>query len=111
MVFIQTPPELGNQYTSDRALRELLVHALPADVLHEIEAALVAMGELGGGEIYRMLLADRGNEPVLTQWDAWGNRIDRIEVSPLWLIVGWMLVLHLPYVLSEITKEAAKIGA
>jgi len=21
---------------------------------------------------------------VLTQWDAWGNRIDRIEVSPLW---------------------------
>ena len=27
---------------------------------------------------------DRDNEPVLTQWDAWGNRVDRIEVSPLW---------------------------
>jgi len=86
MAFIQTPPELGNQYTSDRALRELLVHALPAEVLRDIEPALAAMGELAGGELYRMQLADRGNEPVLTQWDAWGNRIDRIEVSPLWRV-------------------------
>ena len=86
MVFIQTPPELGNQYTSDRALRELLVRVLPADVLRGIEASLTAMGERAGGELYRMQLADRGNEPVLTQWDAWGNRIDRIEVSPLWRV-------------------------
>jgi acyl-CoA dehydrogenase len=35
-------------------------------------------------ECYQRQLADRGNEPVLTQWDAWGNRIDKIEVSPLW---------------------------
>ncbi len=86
MAFIQTPPQLGNQYTSDRALRELLVRVLPADVLREIEASLTAMGERAGGELYRMQLADRGNEPVLTQWDAWGNRIDRIEVSPLWRV-------------------------
>jgi acyl-CoA dehydrogenase len=86
MPFIQTPPELGNQYTHDRALRGLLAHALPADVLHDIEASLTALGELAGGELYRMQLADRGNEPVLTQWDAWGNRIDRIEVSPLWRV-------------------------
>ena len=86
MAFIQTPPELGNQYTSDRALRELLVRVLPADVLHDIETSLTAMGERAGGELYRMQLADRGNEPVLTQWDAWGNRIDRIEVSPLWRV-------------------------
>src|SRR3989304_6474264 len=86
MAFIQTPPELGNQYTSDRALRELLVRALPPDVLHDIEDSLTAMGERAGGELYRMQLADRGNEPVLTQWDAWGNRIDRIEISPLWRV-------------------------
>ena len=42
------------------------------------------MGELAGGELYRQQLADRENEPRLTQWDAWGNRIDRIEVTPLW---------------------------
>jgi alkylation response protein AidB-like acyl-CoA dehydrogenase len=26
------------------------------------------------------------NEPVLTRWDAWGERVDRIEVSPLWRV-------------------------
>src|SRR5688572_32320524 len=84
MPFVQQPPELGNQYTADSALRGLLAHALPADVLRGIEASLAEMGELAGGELYRMHLADRCNEPVLTQWDAWGNRIDRIDVSPLW---------------------------
>lgn len=84
MPFVQPPPELGNQFTSDRALHSYLARALPADVRAGIEPELTAMGELAGGELYRFQLADRGNEPVLTQWDAWGNRVDRIEVSPLW---------------------------
>ncbi|HEY7742996.1 MAG TPA: acyl-CoA dehydrogenase family protein [Burkholderiales bacterium] len=84
MPFVQAPPELGNQYTADRALRSYLVRALPADVLAEIEPELVTLGALAGGELYRFQLADRENEPVLIQWDAWGNRVDRIEVSPLW---------------------------
>lgn len=84
MPFVQPPPELGNQYTADRALRSYLARALPADMLTEIEPALDAMGELAGGELYRFQLADRENEPTLTQWDAWGSRIDRVEVSPLW---------------------------
>ncbi|OGA52537.1 MAG: acyl-CoA dehydrogenase [Betaproteobacteria bacterium RIFCSPLOWO2_12_FULL_62_13] len=84
MAFIQTPPELGNQYTDDRVLRSYLARTLPPDMLREIEPTLIAMGELAGAELYRMQLADRDNEPVLTQWDAWGNRVDRIEVSPLW---------------------------
>ncbi|PZR58398.1 MAG: acyl-CoA dehydrogenase, partial [Stutzerimonas stutzeri] len=79
MVFIQTPPELGNQYANDRVLRSYLARTLPADVLADIAGSLEAMGGLAGGELYRMQLADRGNEPVLVQWDAWGNRIDRIE--------------------------------
>jgi hypothetical protein len=37
-----------------------------------------------GGALYELQLADRENEPVHTPWDAWGNRIDHIEVSPLW---------------------------
>lgn len=84
MAFVQQPPELGNQYTADRALRSYLARALPADVLAEIEPALSAMGELAGGDLYRLQLADRENEPILTHWDAWGNRVDRIEVTPLW---------------------------
>ena len=84
MPFIQSPPRLGNQYTADRALRSYLSRALPADMLSEIEPDLNAMGERAGGELYRFQLADRDNEPVLTQWSAWGARIDQIEVSPLW---------------------------
>jgi acyl-CoA dehydrogenase len=84
MPFIQQPPELGNQYTADRALRSYLARALPADMLAEIEPGLSAMGELAGGELYRFQLADRENEPVLTHWDAWGKRVDRVEVTPLW---------------------------
>jgi len=86
MPFVQTPPELGNQYTADRALRSYLARVLHADLLAEIEPGLTAMGELAGGELHRFQLADRLNEPVLTQWDAWGNRVDHIEVSPLWRV-------------------------
>jgi len=84
MPFVQTPPELGNQYSADSALRSYLVRALPADMIAEIEPGLSVMGELAGGVLYRFQLADRENEPVLTHWDAWGNRADRIEVTPLW---------------------------
>lgn len=82
--FTQSPPRLGNQYRDDAFLRSFLERKLPADVLRDVEPELHAMGELAGGELYDMQLADRLNEPQLTQWDAWGNRIDRIDVSPLW---------------------------
>ncbi|HEU0251921.1 MAG TPA: acyl-CoA dehydrogenase family protein [Pyrinomonadaceae bacterium] len=82
--FQQTPPSLRNQYEDDRVLRSYLKRVLPPDMLREIESSLIEMGRLAGGELYELQLADRLNEPVLTQWDAWGNRIDKIEVTPLW---------------------------
>ena len=84
MGFIQTPPQLGNQYRDDRVLRGYLARTLPADMLREIDGDLDALGELSGGELYAMQRADRLNEPVLTAWDPWGNRVDHIEVTPLW---------------------------
>ena len=83
-LFQQAPPALGNQYTDDRVLRSYLSHVLPADVLSDIQESLVEMGRLAGGELYELQLADRLNEPRLTQWDAWGNRIDKIQLTPLW---------------------------
>jgi alkylation response protein AidB-like acyl-CoA dehydrogenase len=84
MAFYQTPPELGNQYVADDVLRRYLRHTIPADALARIEPELNEVGELAGGELYRASLAERRDEPVLTQWDAWGKRVDHIEVSPLW---------------------------
>jgi alkylation response protein AidB-like acyl-CoA dehydrogenase len=82
--FSQPPPQLGNQYDDDRVLQSYLKRTLPADVLADVEPSLREMGRLAGGELYELQLADRLNEPVLTQWDAWGERVDRIEVTPLW---------------------------
>ncbi len=82
--FNQPPPTLGNQFDDDRVLHSYLKRVLPPDVHIEALEPLRELGELAGGDLYQMQLADRDNEPVLTQWDAWGNRIDRIAVSPLW---------------------------
>jgi acyl-CoA dehydrogenase len=82
--FTQSPPRLGNQYRDDGFLRGYLRRKLPPEVLAEIEDDFDEQGALAGGELYELQLLDRLNEPMLTQWDAWGNRIDRIEVSPLW---------------------------
>jgi len=84
MPFNQPGPTLGNQYSDDRVLREYLARAVPAAVREAIEPSLREMGELAGGPLYAFQLADRRNEPLLTPWDAWGNRIDLVEVSPLW---------------------------
>lgn len=83
-LFIQSPPKLGNQYSDDSWLQRYLQRVLPPPVLRDIEPQLYAMGELAGGELYNMQLADRLNEPRLTQWDAWGHRVDHIELTPLW---------------------------
>ncbi len=52
------------------------------------------MGRLAGGDLYRLQLADRLNEPRLTQWDAWGNRVDQIEVTPLWRVAASLAAEH-----------------
>ncbi|HEV2146942.1 MAG TPA: acyl-CoA dehydrogenase family protein, partial [Longimicrobiaceae bacterium] len=83
MSFLQQPPTLGNQYDEDRALRSLLARILPPDVLGDVEPSLREMGRISA-ELYPAQLADRCNEPRLTQWSAWGERIDHIEPTPLW---------------------------
>jgi alkylation response protein AidB-like acyl-CoA dehydrogenase len=84
MAFTQEPPRLDHLYRSDSPLRALLRQALPAEVLGACEPELDRLGELGAGPLYRMQLDDRLTEPRLVQWDAWGNRVDRITSTPLW---------------------------
>jgi alkylation response protein AidB-like acyl-CoA dehydrogenase len=92
MTFFQTPPSLGNQYTQDRALQSLLAHSLPDEVRRAIEPTLAEMGELAGGELARTFAEDRASEPRLVQWDAWGHRIDRIEVTATWKLAARVAV-------------------
>jgi len=93
-MFQQAPPALGNQYHDDRVLRSYLARVFPGDMLRDIEESLVEMGRLAGGPLYELQLADRLNEPTLTQWDAWGNRIDKIELTPLWRVAERIAAEH-----------------
>ncbi|WNG17832.1 acyl-CoA dehydrogenase family protein [Cystobacter fuscus] len=84
MSFFQEPPRLGNQYDEDILLRSYLERVLPPDLKASLEDEFRELGELSGGYFYEFQLRDRLNEPELTQWNAWGQRVDHIEVSPLW---------------------------
>ncbi len=87
MSFFQTPPTLGNQFLQDRLLRAYLERVVPEDVRKAIEPELTELGELSGGELNAHLLATRDDVPELTHWDAWGHRIDHIELTPHWKIM------------------------
>jgi alkylation response protein AidB-like acyl-CoA dehydrogenase len=84
MTFVQEPPALGNEYDDDVLLRAYLRRTLPAEVLAEIEPALRELGRLSGGRLYELQQADRSSEPVHVPWDAWGNRVDRVELTAVW---------------------------
>jgi alkylation response protein AidB-like acyl-CoA dehydrogenase len=92
--FKQAPPALGNQYEDDRVLRSYLARVLPREVITEIEPSLFEMGRLAGADLYQFQLSDRLNEPRLVQWDAWGNRIDKIELTPLWQLAERIAAEH-----------------
>jgi alkylation response protein AidB-like acyl-CoA dehydrogenase len=82
--FVQSPPASSRAWSDDWLLRSVLRHRLPKDVLNDIEPELIAMEALAIGPLAQLQVQDREREPTLTLWDAWGNRIDRIEVTPLW---------------------------
>lgn len=84
MPFFQTPPELGNQFDDDAFIREYVARALPDEVQAAVTGEYREVGELSGGVLYRTQQAELFDEPTLTQWDPWGNRVDRIEVTSLW---------------------------
>jgi acyl-CoA dehydrogenase len=86
--FVQSGPALENLYTSDALLAGFLRRKLPLELLASIEAESSVLGAEAAGPLASLQQSDRLHEPVLTQWDAWGNRIDRIELSPLWREAG-----------------------
>jgi len=83
-MFFQEPPRLPNTYRSDVVLHEYLERLLPPEVRAEVEPELDRMGEAAAGEL--RLLAEQAEQspPRLVQYDPWGRRVDRIEVSPAW---------------------------
>ena len=82
----QQAPRPGDGWThhGNWVLRAWLERAVAADLLEAHRPVLAELGRRSGSEWYDLQLADRLNEPRLTQWSAWGERIDSIELTPLW---------------------------
>jgi alkylation response protein AidB-like acyl-CoA dehydrogenase len=82
--FVQEPPRLPDPYRTDIRLRELLRREMPAELQAQSDAELVEIARLVTDEFEDLQRVDRLNEPRLVQWDAWGTRIDRIDLTALW---------------------------
>ncbi len=83
MSFVQAPPVLNNQYLDDRVLRSYLRRILPPATLAAIESDLTDLGEFAVTAWSQARSRDPA-EPRLTQWNAWGERVDRVELTPAW---------------------------
>lgn len=83
MEFIQPAPRLVNQYTGDRVLRGWLGANLAREIHDAIDADLDALGA-HAASAWDEARQQPAAEPVLTQWNAWGRRIDRIDCTPAW---------------------------
>jgi alkylation response protein AidB-like acyl-CoA dehydrogenase len=83
MSFIQEAPQLAHPLAHDRVLQAWLRHRLPADRLEGALPDLQALADYALAAYARRQRIPR-TEPVLTQWDAWGQRVDRIALTPAW---------------------------
>ncbi len=81
--FFQAPPLLGDVYATDRLLRGYVKRVIPDDARRVIEPELAEMGAISQ-RLYQKRVSDYRAEPKLVQWDPWGQRVDTIELTPLW---------------------------
>jgi len=93
MPFLQSAPVLSNQYLDDRVLRSYLRRVLPPATLAAIEGDLTDLGEFAASAWTSARNRGR-SEPKLTQWNAWGERVDHLELTPAWLAAHPLAARH-----------------
>jgi putative acyl-CoA dehydrogenase len=82
--FHQDPPKLENTYTGDAPLRALLGRLLPKDVWRAVHDELTQLGGRAANDILALGDAAEASPPRHVPFDAWGNRVDRLEISEAW---------------------------
>lgn len=82
--FLQDPPRPSNRFRTDRTLRATLGRLLPPDVLREVEPELDELGARAATDLLAMANQAESNPPRHVPFDAWGKRVDHIELDPAW---------------------------
>ena len=83
-MFIQDGPRPVDLYLADSALQSELRRRLPAEVLDAVRPRLEQVGRDTAGALYELGEQAEAEPPTLDHFDAWGRRIDRINVSTAW---------------------------
>jgi acyl-CoA dehydrogenase len=83
MGFLQDAPQLSHPYRGDRLLIGLLDRVFPSKRRAALDADLDALADYAQMAFERSSRSTR-RKPVLMQWDAWGRRVDRVELTTAW---------------------------
>ncbi|KAJ3154817.1 hypothetical protein HK101_001600 [Irineochytrium annulatum] len=85
-MFLQDPPSIGpNQYLNDPVLISILRRRLPSAVYDAIAPDLTAFGaRVSSAEVAEWVRDAHANLPTLTQYDAWGKRVDLLHTTEGW---------------------------
>jgi acyl-CoA dehydrogenase len=84
-MFVQEAPRLGNRLTGDPAVGGALRRLLSPDAWSRARDELTGFAGRVGGEFTALALEAEAHPPRHVPFDAWGRRVDRVEVSPAWL--------------------------
>lgn len=92
--FIQEAPVRANRFRTDPTLRAAARRMLPDELQEQpidalggasVASWLDGLGELAASTWPTLAARAEAAPPSLIRYDAWGRRIDRIEVAPEWL--------------------------
>ncbi len=86
--FSQAAPQLKNEFTGDLFLQDYLRINLPEDMMNEIYPDLERFGKRSATELVELAIACENDPPKLINYNAWGERVDEILVSPGWKNTG-----------------------
>lgn len=82
--FVQAAPRLANRWAADRALRHAVRRLLPDETYAHAAADLTEAAQRCVDELAPLAARAEANPPRHVPYDAWGRRVDRIEVDPAW---------------------------
>lgn len=108
MEFLQEAPQLAHPFRGDRVLQALLDRCVPDDRRAALDADLDALGEYALQRFRRNAQTTR-RKPVLTHWDAWGERVDRIELTEAWCDGPRIAARHGVLAAGHASHESARL--
>lgn len=82
--YVIQAPKLGNQFLEDTALLDYLDYFIPNDIINEAREDLTQLGEKVITEALDYAKDAERNVPQLEQFDAFGERIDRLHTTQGW---------------------------